>query len=62
MYENTIKMVEKEGGKILCGGKRVDRKGFFVEPTIIEAPHRAKFLQEEYFCPILFLQKFKTLE
>lgn len=46
----------------MTGGKRVDRKGYFVEPTIIEAPQHAPFLQEEYFVPILFTQKFKTLD
>lgn len=62
MYHNTLEMVQKEGGKVLCGGKRLERKGFFVEPVVVEAPYNAPFLQEEYFCPILFLQKFKTLE
>ena len=62
MYLNTLEMVQKEGGKVLCGGKRLDRKGFFVEPVVVEAPYNAPFLQEEYFCPILFLQKFKTLD
>ena len=48
---------------MLVGGKRLDKKGYYVEPTIIEVyDNNAKFLQEEYFCPILFVQKFKTLE
>ena len=46
MYLNTIETVKKEGGKILCGGKRIDRKGFFVEPTIVHAPQNAAYLQE----------------
>ena len=29
---------------------------------MVEAPYNAPFLKEEYFCPILFLQKFKTLD
>lgn len=62
LYLEAIERVQKEGGKVLCGGKRVDRKGFFVEPTIVEAPKNAPFLQDEFFCPILFVQKFSTLE
>lgn len=41
MFENTIKMAQKEGGKLLCGGKRLDKKGYFVEPAIVHAPQRA---------------------
>ena len=35
LYESALERVQKEGGKVLCGGKRVERKGFFVEPTIV---------------------------
>jgi len=41
MFENTIQMAQKEGGKLLCGGKRLDKKGYFVEPAIIDVPQRA---------------------
>lgn len=54
--------MQKEGGKILYGGKTLNQKGYFVQPTIVEAPKNATFLQEEYFCPILFVQRFSTLE
>jgi aldehyde dehydrogenase family 7 member A1 len=62
LYLNTIKKVQAEGGEVLYGGKRRPGKGFFVEPTIVKAPQGAAFLQEEYFCPILFLQRFSTLD
>ena len=62
IYNDALERVKKEGGKVLYGGKRVDRKGYFVEPTIVEAPKNAAFLQEEYFCPILFVQKYSSLE
>ena len=35
LYLDTFEMVKKEGGKILCGGKRLERKGFFVEPVVV---------------------------
>lgn len=47
---------------MLCGGKRIERKGYFVEPAIIAADKNAEFLQEEYFCPIMFVVKFSNLE
>lgn len=62
IYNGALERATKEGGKILYGGKRINRKGYFVEPTIVEAPKNASFLQEEYFCPILFVQKYSTLE
>lgn len=62
IYNNALARVQKEGGKVLYGGKRLSRSGYFVEPTIVEAPKGAAFLQEEYFCPILFVQKYSTLE
>ena len=46
MYQDTLEMVKKNGGKVLVGGNRINRKGYFVEPTIVEAPQNAPFLQE----------------
>jgi acyl-CoA reductase-like NAD-dependent aldehyde dehydrogenase len=46
IYQNALEKVKKEGGKVLYGGNRLDRKGYFVEPTIVEAPKNASFLQE----------------
>lgn len=46
MYSNTLERVQKEGGKILYGGKTLNQKGYFVQPTIVEAPKNASFLQE----------------
>ena len=36
-YKNALKIVEEQGGKILCGGKVIDTSGYFVEPTIVSA-------------------------
>ena len=35
IYNDALERVKKEGGKVLYGGKRVNRKGYFVEPTIV---------------------------
>lgn len=34
-HVNGLARIQKEGGKILYGGKRVNSKGYFVEPTIV---------------------------
>jgi len=46
--------VEKEGMKIAVGGKTKDSAGYFISPTIIDAPKEdSRLVQEEPFGPIL---------
>jgi len=52
-----IQIGTEEGGKILCGGKKLKgslyEKGFFIEPTIFEAKHGMRITREEIFGPVL---------
>lgn len=49
-----------EGATLACGGKRINRKGYFVEPTIFTNTHPdMQIVQEEIFGPVLVVQKFK---
>jgi len=42
--------------KVLCGGGCSDRKGFFIEPTVVQArTPRLKLMREEIFGPVLTL-------
>ena len=42
------------GHRILCGGGADDRRGWFVEPTIVETDDpRSRLMQEEIFGPVL---------
>jgi len=59
---NALEQVKKEGGEILCGGGRIERKGFFVEPTIVKARNDMEIVQEETFAPILYVMEFETLD
>jgi len=61
-YEAAVKRAVSEGGEIVCGGKRIDRPGFFVEPTIIKAAKPLPIMQEETFAPILYIVPYKTLD
>jgi aldehyde dehydrogenase (NAD+) len=61
-YEAAIASAVKEGGKVLTGGKRLDRPGCFVEPTIILAKNEWQIVQDETFAPILYVIPFSTLE
>jgi aldehyde dehydrogenase family 7 member A1 len=40
----------------------MESSGYFCEPTIVEIDSSSKIIQEELFCPILFIMKFKTFE
>ena len=55
----AIERARDEGGKVLCGGHRLDRPGWFVAPTLIEGlgPDCATNT-EEIFGPVATLQAF----
>ncbi|WP_376696436.1 L-piperidine-6-carboxylate dehydrogenase [Wenzhouxiangella sp. EGI_FJ10305] len=61
-FEQAVKRARDAGGKVLTGGSRIDRDGFFVEPTIIEAENDWDIVQEETFAPILYVMKFSKIE
>lgn len=60
-FEKAVADAEQQGGKLLTGGKRIDRPGFFVEPTIILARNDYPVVQSETFAPILYLIPFSEL-
>ena len=59
---NAIEIAREQGGRIVTGGNRIDRAGYFVEPTIVVVPKEASITQEETFAPILWVIEFDTLE
>ena len=61
-YLVALDKVIKEGGKILYGGEVLDRNGFYVLPTIVQAKNHYKIVQEETFAPILYLIAYDTIE
>jgi aminomuconate-semialdehyde/2-hydroxymuconate-6-semialdehyde dehydrogenase len=54
-----IELAREEGGTIVTGGRQVDRKGYFVEPTIITGLGTGcRVLQEEIFGPVVTVTPF----
>ncbi|KAK2185003.1 hypothetical protein NP493_248g03036 [Ridgeia piscesae] len=50
----------EEGATLLCGGRRLDRKGFFFEPAVFtDVTDQMWIAQEESFGPIMIVSKFK---
>ena len=64
-YHSAIKTAQKQGGKLLYGGKTLDGdaylSGCYVQPTIIEADAKMEILQIETFAPILYIMKYEDL-
>jgi aldehyde dehydrogenase (NAD+) len=59
---NYIDIGVKEGAKLMCGGKRVDRKGYFVETTIFaDVTDDMTIAKEEIFGPVMSVFKFKDI-
>ncbi|MDH3404169.1 MAG: aldehyde dehydrogenase family protein, partial [Acidobacteriota bacterium] len=58
----ALERAKAEGGKVLYGGGRLERPGFFVEPTLVEATHHMPITCDETFAPILYLFEFETLD
>jgi aminomuconate-semialdehyde/2-hydroxymuconate-6-semialdehyde dehydrogenase len=55
-----IELAKQEGGTIAAGGRRVDRKGYFVEPTVITGLGcDCRVLQEEIFGPVVTITPFR---
>jgi betaine-aldehyde dehydrogenase len=50
-----------EGAKLVCGGKRLEGKGFFYRPTIfVDVDNKMRIAQEEIFGPVLVVIPFDT--
>jgi aldehyde dehydrogenase (NAD+) len=61
-YRRALETAVAQGGRILQGGKALDRPGFFVEPTLVEAVPHMPITCEETFAPILYLFEFDELD
>ncbi len=55
MYEDAIAKIREQGGEILCGGRRLDRPGFFVEPAVVRVNGDLPMAHVETFAPILYV-------
>jgi aldehyde dehydrogenase (NAD+) len=58
----ALELARQQGGRVLSGGEVLDRPGFYVEPTLVEATPDMPITCEETFAPILYLFEFDTLD
>ena len=58
----ALEAVKEQGGEVLYGGNRLDRPGFYVEPTLVKVPEQIPITCDETFAPILYLIEFEDLD
>jgi aldehyde dehydrogenase (NAD+) len=58
----ALDAAREQGGEIVCGGTRLDRPGFFVEPAIVRARPEMPIVGEETFAPILYAMRYASLD
>jgi succinate-semialdehyde dehydrogenase/glutarate-semialdehyde dehydrogenase len=63
LMEQFVAEAIAHGARVLCGGARLPRPGYFFAPTVIEgAPPAARVQREEPFGPIALLDVYDTLD
>ncbi|KAH7280917.1 hypothetical protein KP509_36G020700 [Ceratopteris richardii] len=57
-----IKKGQEEGAKLVTGGERFGRKGYYIKPTIFaDVQDEMTILKEEIFGPVQSITKYKTI-
>ena len=53
-----IEDAKSKGAKLLAGGRRIERKGYFIEPAVlVDVDHRMRLMTEESFGPVVGIQR-----
>ena len=58
--EALVSQAEKDGARLICGGRRLNRDGAFLEPTVIACDADNDIAQTEVFGPVLSVMSFET--
>ncbi len=61
-YLDTIETAKAQGGVLLCGGRKLDRPGNFVEPAIVRAHADMAIVRHETFAPILYVIPYDSVD
>jgi aldehyde dehydrogenase (NAD+) len=61
-FESAVAEAVASGGRLLTGGKALDRPGCFVAPAIVVARADWSIVRTETFAPILYLIPYATLD
>ena len=58
----ALRILPNQGGKVVAGGKKLERPGVFVTPAIARVPGNSQLVCEETFAPILYIMPYDTLD
>lgn len=58
----ALRTAVDQGATVLCGGERLKRRGYFVQPAIVHAEHSTPIVAQETFAPILYAIEFDDLD
>ena len=61
-FEVAVRAIRQQGGEVLAGGARIDRRGFYVQPTLVRARPGMEIVRQETFAPILYVLTYSSLE
>jgi 1-pyrroline dehydrogenase len=58
-----VERAQQQGAKVLTGGERLDRPGFYYKPTVVtDVDQRSEIVQQEVFGPVVSVQRFADEE
>ncbi len=57
----ALQAARAQGGEVVCGGRTLDRPGYFVEPAIVTVHPGMPIVAQETFAPILYVMKYAVL-
>src|SRR3989442_7819287 len=60
--EKQVRGAREQGANLACGGRRVDRPGFFFEPTVVLEARGTKVWDEEVFGPVAAMVRARDLD
>jgi len=61
--ERYVKLAVEAGAKVVTGGKRADRPGYFFEPTVLDVPdNKNPSAQDEIFGPVVSVIGYRDVE
>jgi aldehyde dehydrogenase (NAD+) len=58
----ALERARAEGAEVVYGGNRIDRPGYFVEPTIVRAQKHLDVARDETFAPVLYVFPVDSLD
>ncbi len=60
--EGMVRAAEAEGATVVTGGRRLNRPGAFLEPTVLQVTPDMTIARDEVFGPVLSVLKFRTTD